>query len=583
MSKRDDQSNTKQGSDLASLFPDIASHWHPTANLPVRPCDVSAHSNKKFYWLCEKGHTYDAAVHNQVSGQGCPYCSNRRLLTGYNDLKTRCPEAAADWDYERNGDGPENHKFCATETVHWKCSTCGAEWTARIRDRVRAKYGCKQCAKLAGAASKARTHALRTGGIQDPALLAEWDFENNEKLPSEFAPQSNKPAFWICSKCGYRFKEKINNRANGRGCPCCANKVVVPGINDLATTHRELAREWHPTKNLPLTPEQVTYGRAKKVWWICPEGHEYQATILHRASGGTNCPICNSGRQTSFAEQAVFFYVKKVFPDAINRYTEIFEHGMELDIYIPSIHLGIEYDGEAWHREDKYEREVRKYEICRDHGIRLLRLKENLARIDERQQYRNTADELLSIEGNMYEPKQLEKVIRILLDKIDPASNFWTRKRPTHFHSDIDINLRRDEAEIRSYMTKLRGNSLGDLYPDLAKEWHPGLNGTVTPYMVKPHSDMPAWWVCPDCGNVYRATVGHRVSGTGCRICGITKSALKRAKKVEMIDRETGEVLQVFNSIAEASREMHISDGNIGSVLRGQRSHAGGYFWRYSS
>ena len=86
---------------------------------------------------------------------------------------------------------------------------------------------------------------------------------------------------------------------------------------------------------------------------------------------GTNCPICFKGRQTSFAEQAFYFYIKKVYPDAINSYRDIFNNGMELDIYIPSIRLGIEYDGEAWHKESNFERELKKFQICQEHNIKL--------------------------------------------------------------------------------------------------------------------------------------------------------------------------------------------------------------------
>ena len=108
--------------------------------------------------------------------------------------------------------------------------------------------------------------------------------------------------------------------------------------------------EWHPTKNKQLAPEKVTHGSGKKVWWLCSNNHEYNATILHRAHG-TGCPKCNAGRQTSFAEQATYFYIKQLYPDALNRYSAEFLGRMELDIYIPSIKLAIEYDGEAWHKK----------------------------------------------------------------------------------------------------------------------------------------------------------------------------------------------------------------------------------------
>ena len=563
--------------DFATRYPELAKEWHPTLNGTVTPSEIAPKSNKKFYWICEKGHTYDATVDKRTTGQGCPFCANRRLLVGFNDLKTRCPEAAEDWDYELNKGVPEDYKYCSNIPAHWKCNRCGNKWESRIKDRVKAKYGCKSCAKIAGAQSKSTTHASRTGGIQNPLLLAEWDYERNEALPSQHSPQSNKYAYWICSKCGYRYRSKINNRSNGRKCACCSNKVVLPGINDLATTHPQLAKEWHPTKNMPLTPEQVTYGKGKKVWWVCSEGHEYPATILHRASGGTNCPICNSGRQTSFAEQAVYYYVQKVFPDAINRYTDIFDKGMELDIYIPSMKLGIEYDGMAWHKADKLSREKKKYSICKENGIRLLRLMEK----PPENGILTTADESLTIgDGPMHEKKHLAKVIYFLLDRIDPESNPLTRKK-TIFHSRVDINLDRDEAEIRKYMTTIKEGSFGDIYPELARDWHPDRNGDITPYKVKPHSDIKVWWVCPQCGNEYFATVGHRTSGSGCPECGRMKSIKSRSKRVNMVDCKTQKVLTTFDSAAEASRQMKISDGNINSVLHGKRPHAGGYFWQY--
>lgn len=563
--------------DFATYYPELAKEWHPTLNGTVTPSEIAPKSNKKFYWICEKGHTYDATVDKRTTGQGCPFCANRRLLVGFNDLKTRCPEAAEDWDYELNKGVPEDYKYCSNISAHWKCNRCGSKWESRIIDRVKAQYGCKNCSKIARAQAKSETHALRTGGIKDPLLLKEWDYEKNETLPSECSPRSNKCAYWICSKCGYRYSSKISNRSNGRKCACCANKVVVPGVNDLATTHPQLAGEWHPSKNMPLTPQQVTYGKGKKVWWVCPEGHEYPATILHRASGGTNCPICNSGRQTSFAEQAVYYYVKKVFPDAINRYTDIFEKGIELDIYIPSIKLGIEYDGMAWHKADKQSRETKKYKICKENGIRLLRLMEK----PPQNGILVTADESLTIkDGPMYEKKHLAQTIRFLLDRIDPESNPWTRTKPI-FHSTVDIDLNRDEADIRKYMTTIKNGSFGELYPELVRDWHPDKNGNVTPYKVKPHSDIKVWWICPQCSNEYLATIGNRASGSGCPECGRMKSIKSRSKRVNMVDCKTQKVLATFDSAAEASRQMKISGGNINSVLHGKRPHAGGYFWQY--
>ena len=563
--------------DLKTLYPQIALQWHPTLNGSVLPDSVAAHSNKKFFWLCEKGHTYDSSPDKRVNGEGCPYCNNRRLLAGFNDLETTYPNIAAEWDYSLNEGKPGDYTFRSMFKAHWKCSICGHEWAAKIRDRVDSKYQlCPKCTAARRGLEKHRQALQDRGGITDPFLLTEWDYEKNERGPEEYTPNSNEDVYWVCSKCGYHFKAKINNRALRKSCACCSGRIVVPGINDLATTHPQLAKEWHPIKNGDLHPTDVTYGMATRVWWICPEGHEYSATLLHRSSG-TNCPVCNSGRQTSFAEQAVYYYVKKVFPDAISRYTEIFGKGMELDIYIPSIRLGIEYDGMAWHKADKIPREKKKYKICQENGIRLLRLMEKPPEAGRLL----TADESLTIlDGPMYEKKHLAKVIHLLLDRIDPESNSWTRQKPI-FHSRVDVNLDRDESEIRRYMTIIKNGSFAEQYPELAKEWHPTQNGDLTPDKVKPHSGISVWWTCPTCGHDYFTTVGHRVDGTGCPKCGIKKSSRSKQKRVVMLDPNTMEELRSFDSISEASRDLNINSSNISMVCKGQRKRAGGYAWKH--
>ncbi len=70
----------------------------------------------------------------------------------------------------------------------------------------------------------------------------------------------------------------------------------------LAQHNPGLAAEWYPTKNGDLTPEQVTKGSAKKVWWLCPAcGHEWQATIKDRYGKQSGCTIC-AGRKPKTLE-----------------------------------------------------------------------------------------------------------------------------------------------------------------------------------------------------------------------------------------------------------------------------------------
>ncbi len=404
--------------------------------------------------------------------------------------------------------------------------------------------------------------------VVNPKLALEWHPTKNGQLsPNDVAPKSNKRVWWKCIK-GHEWEAKINNRsALGRGCPVCANKVAVEGVNDLGTTHPQLIEEWHPSRNSNLTPKNVTHESGRKVWWLCPIGHEYQASILHRSSG-TNCPFCNSGRQTSFAEQAVFYYVKKLYPDAKSRYSARFLGRMELDIYIPSIKYAIEYDGEAWHKKDTIKREQLKYKRCHENGIKLIRLREKFAELGS-----DVADYQFGT-NKLYEPKNLEYIIKEVFKRIN-FSDGWMMKCP------VDVNIKRDKFEIENYRFNLKKGSLLDKFPQIAREWHPTKNGSLRPSMFKPRSDKEICWKCFICGYEYESTIGHRTYGTGCPKCAIEKVTQIKRKPVNMIDPNTGEVVSKFISISDASRKMKINSSNISMVCKGQRPKAGGYYWSH--
>ena len=125
------------------------------------------------------------------------------------------------------------------------------------------------------------------------SVLAQWDDEKNTgSTPDSISYGSNKKVWWRCEQ-GHSWQASVKSRSGGAGCPVCMNKTVVPGVNDLAATHPELAAQWHPDKNGSLTPETVVSGTYRRVWWRCGKGHEWQAAIYPRAMG-SGCPVCES-------------------------------------------------------------------------------------------------------------------------------------------------------------------------------------------------------------------------------------------------------------------------------------------------
>ena len=100
--------------------------------------------------------------------------------------------------------------------------------------------------------------------------------------------------FSMLTVTGYAGKEYGQHLWRCKGCPYCVNKKVLVGFNDLASIEPKIAAEWHPTLNGALTPEKVTAGSNRKVWWLCPEGHVWRTAISNRtnAKKRTGCPVC---------------------------------------------------------------------------------------------------------------------------------------------------------------------------------------------------------------------------------------------------------------------------------------------------
>lgn len=125
-------------------------------------------------------------------------------------------------------------------------------------------------------------------------LLRQWDTEKNGgKTPDDVSRGSSAMIWWRCAR-GHSFPMRVALRtAREQGCPYCSGRKVLAGYNDLATIAPDVAREWHPTLNGELTPEMVTVGSSKPVWWQCPRGHVWRTRVDTRAGAQhSGCPVC---------------------------------------------------------------------------------------------------------------------------------------------------------------------------------------------------------------------------------------------------------------------------------------------------
>ena len=104
------------------------------------PRTVTAGSNKRVAWRCEKYHVWVAMPNDRSGGSGCPICSNKQVLVGYNDLATTNPELAAQAD----GWDPTTLTTHSNKKVGWRCEE-GHTWQTKVTHRSTG-IGCPSCA-----------------------------------------------------------------------------------------------------------------------------------------------------------------------------------------------------------------------------------------------------------------------------------------------------------------------------------------------------------------------------------------------------------------------------------------------------
>jgi very-short-patch-repair endonuclease len=73
------------------------------------------------------------------------------------------------------------------------------------------------------------------------------------------------------------------------------------------SSYPHLVKEWHPTKNGELTPNDFTHASGKRVWWLCPKNHSYDSIIANRAVNKSGCPYC-AGQKASEDNNLLFLF-----------------------------------------------------------------------------------------------------------------------------------------------------------------------------------------------------------------------------------------------------------------------------------
>ncbi|MBQ2877070.1 MAG: hypothetical protein IJE25_08670 [Clostridia bacterium] len=620
--------------DLATVRPDLALQWHPTKNGELKPSAVTVGNDKKVWWKCEKGHQWQSQINNRTSGCGCPFCSGKKVLVGYNDISTIMPQLVAEWHPSKNGDLiPQNFTVGSNKKVWWMCKK-GHEWQAAISHRTKGRR-CPVCfgesrtsfpeqaiyyylrqvttalnryklnsrteidiylpdykigveydglffhsSEKSAEREKRKQDKLDNCGITlfrvkesnifcngmvrgrvvyakpgandielglvmesllacistetpysfdisidiardrnqiyeqyvqgekekslavvNPKLASEWHPTNNGNLlPDYVSVFSNKKVWWLCDE-GHEWQAVINSRRNGAGCPFCSGQRAIVGINDLATVNPDLASQWHPSKNGQLSPQNVKASSNRFVWWLCEEGHEWKAMIYDR-SNGCGCPICSGHKVlVGYNDLATTMpaLAKEWHPTKNGTLTsrDITSGSSKRVWWICS-------EGHEWQAVISSRKSGYGCPYCA--GQKAITGYNDLA----------TVNPILASEWHP------NKNGAISPSNISAGTNkkvWWLGKCGHEWEASIGSRNAGNGCPYCASQKILVGfNDLETLNPSLAREWHSTYNGAVTPRDVMPGSNRKVWWQCRN-GHEWQNSVNTRNRGNGCPYC----------------------------------------------------------------
>ena len=345
--------------DLKTNYPELVKQW--SENNEKGPECYSSFSNKKVEWVCEEGHYWFAAIAARHRA-GCPYCSGKKPIEGVNDFKTLYPELAKQWSH--------NNKKKATEVTGksgyralWICGE-GHEWDMSVATRANGQ-NCPYCSGRRRTEDNSLYHT-------HPDLMSEWSPDNTIN-PKKISPGSKHTVMWVCTE-GHEWSSSVSNRTIlGNNCPFCSGFYPIKGETDFATLFPEYVSQW--SKKNTRNPDEVTRGSGYRAIWVCSEGHEWDTKVADRSIYRTDCPMCYKPSKYETEIQSLL----GVHTDMVTNTRKVIPP-LELDIYIPSKNIAIEFNGLYWHSEaagkDKWYH-YNKWKACADQGIQLITIWED--------------------------------------------------------------------------------------------------------------------------------------------------------------------------------------------------------------
>lgn len=330
--------------DLTITYPELVKEWDYKKNKDLLPQQFSSGSNKKVWWKCKNGHSWEASINHRTNGTNCPFCSNhgtsfpeqailfyvskvtsvesRKKING-QEIDIFLPEYNIGFEYDgiyyhsskksKEKEKLKNKIVSNNGITLYHIKESAKEYYDRLNKIIYCKVDRKfnYLEKVLSYIQEIINMKIDDINIDEdrikiynqyilcnmnnnfslyyPELLKEWDYTKNDNLlPKSLSSGSNKKIWWICSKCGSSFETSIEKRIRYSKCPYCSAKKVNE-TNSLEKRFPDLMKYWDKEKNIGILPSELYYSSRKNVWWICENcGLSYRMPVCSRIKAKTN-------------------------------------------------------------------------------------------------------------------------------------------------------------------------------------------------------------------------------------------------------------------------------------------------------
>lgn len=473
-------------------------------------------------------------------------------------------EIRALWHPTLNGDKtPDQYTAGSGFKVWWHCER-KHDFIASPQS-VSAGHGCPYCAGNKAWKGYNDFETLR------PEIASQWHSTlNGDANPSDFTVGSKTKVWWT-GTCGHDFIAAIGARTvSGTNCPYCAGQKILIGFNDLATTHPGIVEQWHPTKNIEYTPQTVTSGTNKKVWWLGACGHDFKVSVAEKIRVGisSGCPYC-AGKMILLG----FNDLASQCPEVAKEWSPENE-GSPDEISVKSVKV-VKWlcpNGHTFAVQVRARvQEGAKCSYCAG--------KRTLAGLND------VGSTHPHLKNEWHDEKNGETTID-MFSKTSTIKVWWQcNEHKDHVYLSSPQSRTDSRAEsgcniCSNRVLQVGFNDFETMFPEATKQWHPTKNGDLLPSGIIQSYSKKVWWLCSK-GHEWEVSPKHRVSKnnnkisiSNCPTCQSNTFASKAEKEIVAILKILGEEV-----IANGRKLLKGAELDIYLPNRGIAIEYNGLYW----